>query len=351
MGTSRRLAVLLPALALGAAWLTLRATPTPTPSVEGVLVSGPTATARSGASAGAPEDELSRWHIPAAARGPRPSVLQGTDVDGSLTVDVQGHFVPTSDSVRLFEYFFLAAGTEPLEVIRGRIALEILSRLAPPAEGEAIELLDRWLALALELQKASESGELPAEPQARLDTIRLLRRRALGSELAEVLFRDDEILGQLEVDTRAVQLDATLTPAQKEARIEDLESRLPEPLYRVRREATAPARLYRQVEAMRAAGATDAEVFAVREREFGAAAAERLRDLDERQRVFDARYREYAERRDALVRGDARNAPALEAMLEALRVSVFPEDDLAEVRALDAERGFQLPDLAGVPGS
>src|SRR4030095_1228876 len=75
----------------------------------------------------------------------RPASLRGTSVDGGLAADAAGHFVPTPDARRFFEYFFTASGEEPEATIVARIRAAIDRRLAPDAAREAERLLERYL--------------------------------------------------------------------------------------------------------------------------------------------------------------------------------------------------------------
>ena len=84
----------------------------------------------------------------------------------------------------------------------------------------------------------------------------------------------------VDLERRDVRRDDTLSEDERAERLEALEQRLPAPVREARRRAAAPARAWSEVEALRAAGASEDEIFAARERHLGREAAERLAERD-----------------------------------------------------------------------
>ena len=278
-----------------------------------------------------------RFGVPAASFGPPPDLLQGIEGVGGLRVDAEGHFFPSGDALDLFQHFFLASGLEPDAVIRGRIVLEILSRLPPDAAAEAIAALDRWMELTDRLSAADAAGELPDDPQSRFDAIRSLRRTVLGASLADAMFRESELLTQFEIDRQAVLRDLRLQGDARTRRLEDLEAQLPLPLREARERATAPARIREQVTQMRARQVPESEIFSLREQAFGREAALRLQALDARRADFDRRYAEYRIQRNELDQEASRDDSDPERRLDQVRTLYFSEDELARVRVFDED--------------
>jgi hypothetical protein len=75
-----------------------------------------------------------------------PNSLQGTEVDGELEVDANGHLKITNGVRHVFDYFLSAIGEEPLETILARIRAYIRHKLPNMAAGEAEQLLDNYIA-------------------------------------------------------------------------------------------------------------------------------------------------------------------------------------------------------------
>jgi lipase chaperone LimK len=273
--------------------------------------------------------------IPAASRGPLPASLRGTEVDGSLEVDADGNFLPTPEVRRLFDYFFSAVGEEPDEVIRGRILLQLWANLPPRAADQAAQLLDDFMALREAAQELASAESVPRDLERRWQWIRELRREYLGAENAEGLYGEEEYVIMLDMQRREVLLDETLDEQERAERLEAIEVRLPDRVREARRAASAPARVRTEVSALRSAGASEDEIFALREREFGREAAVRLSDLD-RRRAEDAQRRaEYRRKRDAILADSSLGADERAAAVETLRAASFEPHELERIRALD----------------
>jgi lipase chaperone LimK len=305
----------------------------PTPSAA-VAPSAPTASESAQApGAAAPTDS-----IEALAQRPLPESLRGTDVDGGLTVTADGHFVPTADAIALFDYFLAASGEESADVIRARIIAHIRSRLDGDAALEAEALLETYLAFREELRELAGASEVPSDLERRLQWIRELRRKHFGAEVAETLFGESEDVARIDLERRRVAMDKSLEPEERLARLEALNAQLPESVRATRSEARAPQRVHEEVEALRRSGASDAEIFALREQRFGREAAERLAQYDTARETWEQRLEIYhGERDDFLGRGYvAELSPEeREAALEALRSEHFEGFELERVRRLD----------------
>lgn len=268
-----------------------------------------------------------------SAAGPLPASLAGTAPDGGLAVDAAGRFVPTRDALDLFDYYLSASGEESDERIRARIEAAIRERLADP--GPALALLDRHLAhreAARALFFEEHGAELPLE--RRLQRIRELRREHFGAELAARLFGAEEDRWRVEVERVRVQRDPALAPEERAARLATLDAELPAEVREGRDAATAALTLREDESRLRAAGAPEAEVQALREARFGPEAAARLAVLDARRAAWDARLAAWRVERDRLAAGFDDPAER-EAAIAELLASRFAGAERLRVEALD----------------
>jgi len=267
----------------------------------------------------------------------RPRSLRGTRTDGGLVTDADGHFVPTIDARRLFDYFLTATGEIPADAIHTRIQQEIERRLQPGAAAEAVALLDRYLVYR-ERVRALAQADVPddGDLDARLATLMALRREVLGPDAAEAFFADEEDDARRLLQARRIDGDPSLTAEERATRIEDIfrasEAALPVDV----REARAAARLattLRGAESeIRARGGDDAEIAAARERIAGPAAAARLADLDRQRAAWQARVDAFRAARDRLERDTADNrATAVGRLLD----ESFTPAERRRVEALD----------------
>lgn len=275
----------------------------------------------------------------AVADAPAPS-LRGTDVDGGLTTDATGHFVPDPDAIALFDYFLAASGEEPESVIRQRILDEIRRRLSGQAAAAAAALLDDYLAYRTELRKLAQSAEVPGDLERRLQWIRELRRGHFGDETAEALFGAEERVVRIDLERRRVASDPGLDADERAARLAALDAELPEPVRRARERSRAPQRSHEEVAALRGEGASEQEIFAARERRFGWEAAERLAALDAQRAEWSQRLGVYEAERNALLASEefaSLPADQRDAELESLRRAHF---DASEANRVEAQERF-----------
>jgi lipase chaperone LimK len=273
--------------------------------------------------------------VPAASRGPLPASLSGTEIDGSLEVDADGNFLPTPGARKLFDYFLSAVGEEPDAVIRGRILLHLYTNLPPRAAAQAAQLLEDFLALREAAYELANAESVPRDLERRWQWIRELRLEYLGAGNAEALFGEEEYVTMLDMQRRDVLLDETLDEGERLERLEAIEVRLPDRVREARRAASAPARVRTAVAALRFAGASEDEIFALREREFGREAAQRLAELDRRRAEDAERLAEYRRQRDAILADTSLGPDERAAAVEALRAASFEPHELVHVRTLD----------------
>ncbi|TMB05947.1 MAG: hypothetical protein E6J70_01195 [Deltaproteobacteria bacterium] len=89
---------------------------------------------------------------------------------------------------------------------------------------------------------------------------------------------------------------------------------------------------------LRASGAPAAEIRALRERSFGADAADRLEQLDRQRAVWQQRLDDYREARDATERNASLDAGARDRAIETLRAERITPEERLRVVALDRIR-------------
>ncbi len=308
------------------------------PAVPAAVAPGERATAAAAGaeptlSAAAPAES-----VEALARRPLPESLRGTEIDGGLTVDANGNFIPTPDAIALFDYFLAARGEESEAVIRARIIALIRGRLDGDAMTDAGALLDTYLGFRDELRRLAAASEAPSDPEQRLQWLRELRRKHFGEAVAESLFGAGEEVARIDLERRRIALDSSIEPQERRERLDALDEQLPDSVRAARRSASAPKRAQDEIEALRQAGGSDAEIFALREQRFGREAAERLAGFDAARESWEERLEIYQAERDQLLSRayvSELSAGEREGALESIRREHFDGYELERVRALD----------------
>jgi lipase chaperone LimK len=268
---------------------------------------------------------------PAAAPPALPGSLEGTEPDGAITADAGGHLVVDLELRRLFDHFLIASGEEPIAQIRSRILAVLHARLPAIAAGEAAAILEQYLAY----RDAARLLTPPADPRAGLAQVHDLRARTFAPATARAFFAEEEAAIYAALDRRDALADPSLSAAARDRRVADIDARLPPAVRDARAAAAAPVDEIHREQAMRAAGASDAQIAAARSAALGADAAGRLAELDRTRAVWTARLDAFRAARAALL-ADARLADAERArrVAELLARSFSPEEQL-RVEALD----------------
>jgi lipase chaperone LimK len=247
-----------------------------------------------------------------------PASLSGTDEDGALRVDAEGDLILGPEVRRLFDYYLAATGEESGIAIRARLAAAIQRRhLGPRGEAQAMELLDTYLGYREATRRLRVQGD---DPDARLEALRELRRRAFGADVAEKLFGEEERVVSLSLERRRVLADTSLPDADRAARLSKLEKDLPPDVQRARAEATRPLRERADEDAMRASGAGDDDIRAVRVASYGEDGADRLAALDLQRAAWRARLGAFRDARAEILASEpdpGRQRAAVQQILDA----------------------------------
>lgn len=217
----------------------------------------------------------------AAGEIPRPDhPYRDTVVDGDVTVDADGHFLPNQNALRLFDYFFIESGRLADAEIEQQIRDWLASRLQQPALAEAEAFLEQYLQLRLLAEHAYREAGMPQDPMARLQLIRQLQQQAFGPELAEQLYGEEYRRQHARVlRMQALAAGESVDPTQGLSPAEN--------------------RVYQRTQSVLAASAmaADAEdeaaLWEQRSEAYGYDAAYRLAELDQRRALWDARMAEY----------------------------------------------------------
>ncbi|ALN56516.1 lipase chaperone [Lysobacter enzymogenes] len=266
--------------------------------------------------------------------------LRDTAVDGAATLDALGRPRADRELRRLFDYFLARSGERSPETIRSALALHLHAQLAPPALATVLAWYDAYVALerdSVALAQAAGGAE------AGFARVRALRRERLGEELAQAFYAQEEadyelarqrgaargaLLAQQGLDAQAradglAELDrsAAAEPAlQASAQLSDALAQN----RRFEREGTDAATRYAQ-----------------REAQYGAAAAQRLADLDQRRAQWQLRLRSYAAQRQRVLADGGLSETQRRQRLDALLADFDPN----ERRRVDA-----LARNGGLPG-
>ncbi|USX24556.1 lipase chaperone [Oxalobacteraceae bacterium OTU3CINTB1] len=262
--------------------------------------------------------------------------MEGTRPDGDIKTLAGDQLVVDAELGHLFDYYLAGLGEKGLDAIRTEIERELDRRLKPGPARQAKQLLSSYLAYKQALagveSTLAPSGDVARSARARLAAMRALRSTYFTPEQSAGLFgatdiADDDAVARLEVD-----VDKTLSAEQKQAKVAELDRRMP-PALREEREAPAKIiRLEESVAQLRAGGAGDNEVYSVRAAAFSPEAAARLADVDRDEAAWKARIGAYQTQRATLL---AQPAQQKDAALQRLRDASFTPEEQRRLGAYE----------------
>jgi len=274
--------------------------------------------------------------------GALPPSLEGTRIPFNLLIDENGELIVNESLRRLFDYFFTTDGEEPLETIVARIKELLTTHLPGIAQGRALEILQQYFELKqaeIELARQMDfefkaSGERPSLIEIRR-VLRDLRASNLDVDVYAAFFgvenqREDYTLNRLEI-----QGDASLTVEERQIALEAIEEYLP-PADREHMQSEREAQqVYQDVENAKAEGATEAEIFHLREQVFGVEAAQRYADADSKKSTWDDRITTYRGQREGILNTAGLTEDDKTNQIGQLRQQHFEGPELKRISVID----------------
>lgn len=264
-------------------------------------------------------DTMSQLHARLAA-----SSLRGTQADGELAFDAAGRLLPDLGLRRLFDHFLSLSGEFSLTDIRRLIADAVLASHGEDATAAAMI----WLEHYLELLRATDATDFPADPLARANALHAMRLRHLGAAATRAMFGDEEAALDLALARQSVRAADDLDPAERARWLEELDQSRPEGERAMLETSAAIDLAESQTRALDGLAADAATRHAERAALWGEDAAGRLAQLDAERADWDARLAYYRGARDSL----GEDPSALAAWLQAN----FSEAERRRLAALEA---------------
>ncbi|GAA3911386.1 lipase secretion chaperone [Litoribacillus peritrichatus] len=170
-----------------------------------------------------------------------PSLI-GTDIDGQLATDSEGNLIIELDVRDTFDYFLNTIGQVPPEVAIAELRAFIDGKVAPPANEQAMGLLEDYLEYKAAALTVMSQPMIPAQEQTReyqfqvlassLTQLQSLQEQYLSAEVNDAFFGIENSYADYTVQTMAIQLDNSLSSEQKAQQIMMLNEQLPEELSR-----------------------------------------------------------------------------------------------------------------------
>ena len=280
-------------------------------------------------------DELFYNTLPLSLRDtPRPTAL-GVDEDEELIAD---HRVRN-----LFEYYLTAIGEESLDRIISRIQHDLSGQLEGVALDQANQILEGYLQYrnnmaVIKTQFVNQYGSQTYNLNVVKEMKSALRESRFGFLSEDVIIGffeqedqyDDYMMARVEVSS-----DSALSSDEKEHLISQLDQQSPQWIIEASQRANLVSNVRITEKQLRAEGATDDEIYAVREQAYGVDAAEKLRVLDEKRAQWRMLVDMYRVDLNSMIASVGGSSNINHELLNSLRSQYFEGPELSRIRAID----------------
>lgn len=270
-----------------------------------------------------------------------PPSLAGTEVDGALEIDPDGHLKVANPVRRLFDYFLTAVGEEPLDTVLARLRAYIRHTLPPGAAAEAEKMLGEYLSYKEALVGVQGATQAAggvfdeAAVRASLQGARALREDHMPAGMAEAFYADEDAMNDYLLDRVAILREGGLDATERARRLAEREGQLPARL----REATHVLNQYRDLQSLteewKRNSGSPAALRQIRENLLGAEAADRLEELDRNRSDWNARFDNWMAERQRLRDAKGLDESDRRQQLDSLRRAHFSEEEQLRVEALE----------------
>ncbi|WP_417567272.1 lipase secretion chaperone [Marinobacter sp.] len=243
-----------------------------------------------------------------ASLGPNPFAqsLEGTDIDGALKANEDGQLVINLQVRDFFDYFLSTVGEVSPETAIRQIEQMARSHLPEPASGQALALLDQYLAYkqaSLAVMQTSLDPARRGDPDYQvaalgdaLAQLKALRQSTFDSNVHQAFFGLEEAYSEYTLATLAIQQRNDLSEQGKQALVEWHRNQLPKALKTTEQRLHASTRQQQaRVSAINSASSPDIAGQQLRELGLDPDGAESVVNYLKHRERFDERFKTFQE--------------------------------------------------------
>jgi lipase chaperone LimK len=271
--------------------------------------------------------------------------LSGTDVDGTLRYDSNGHLLVDKEVKQVFEYFLSARGEVSLEEVVDGFEQYSFQSLPEMAANEVVDLFYSYLIMKVnlaELMEVDSFSERSTQSYERIDDLNnffamrnQIRQIHLGQAVASNFYDDEKRYDSYQIEKARLSLDGSLGYQERMARLTQLErEKLSPDVAKGIQQEREYYNLVDEIEALRAEGVSNAKIFSVRENALGFQYAERMQELDRSRAEWGLRVQDYQSKRDT-IRASVMSDIDKDTAIGELKDYMFTDRDKIKLKAYD----------------
>ncbi|HHL32495.1 MAG TPA: hypothetical protein ENJ41_07895, partial [Oceanospirillales bacterium] len=213
----------------------------------------------------------------------------GSDVDGKININIHGKIITDIDLKRLFDYFLTATGELSLEEISSQLTQYAAQRLTKEQLQQLLGLFDRYQSYLTEAQQLTVLNDNKVSLQEKIWVLSALRTDALGKEMAQGFFADEENYMKFTLNDK--QIDDELS--EEEIQWLAAENRATE-----FQDTLLQNQQFQQSQTI-----SKSDIQAIRTEQYGADTANRLAELDHQRQQWQTVVDDYFEQRSLIASG------------------------------------------------
>ena len=251
---------------------------------------------------------------------------QDTEINCQLRLDAKQALSINEKTRHCFEYFIGQYGEKTLTVIRQDFIRYIEAAYPLPAQGQIIDLWERYLNYrqALAQIKAPQGEENAAYYRAIFSATQKLRQQFFSAHEAKALFGQEDIYHDYTLQRLNILENKTLSETQKAQALHALFAALPTDWQANLQQLTQLEDLRQLSTALKARGGSAAELHDLRVNLVGPEAATRLEQLDQEREQWKSQVQLYLAARDDILHSSQSDQAKQQAIVQ-LRRQHFPE--------------------------
>lgn len=267
--------------------------------------------------------------------------LSGTQIHGNLRIDEDGNLIVEKAVKQLFDYFLNVTGEIPRAELIEQIKQGIADYLAEPAQSQALEIFDNYIAYQTALQTEIDSGLYQVSPgnlddlEATYRTRSQLRSFHLGNDAATAFFAEEEARDWYTVGKLRLNANTSLTDEERQAELSALESTLPESHQKVLYKQRDREVVRSKIEALRKENASIYDMQQEWSKHYDSETVERFVRLEESRKEWNNRFSDYLQKKEVLAEKYVAEDAYKQAVSQ-LKSTMFNETEARRVSAREA---------------
>ncbi|MGI1679058.1 MAG: hypothetical protein K6L75_10025 [Cellvibrionaceae bacterium] len=267
----------------------------------------------------------------------RSEEVEDIDIDGNINLDLQGGLIYDQELRDLLDFFIgLSSTSHELPILKSALMQYLIDRdYSKKIIADVMDDMSRYL----DYRKAVVNLDMMSVDNVGIaslfDELYRLRRFHLGREMADGFFFEEEASNKYIVERQKILMtNMSTSPDEKNIKLQMLQQELPVSIVNARDKAIKITDVRREVIDLKEKGASEFDVYQIRQNRLGGEAAQRLAELDEKRRQWNKKLKNYKQEKNKLFSNTQLQESDLLIAIHDLQSQYFSETEIIRVNAL-----------------